>query len=83
MRLVQVTERDAIFKPIPRGSWLWCLHCNRTYEHGKFRLIGDLQMCPYADCDGDVVIDSVIWSEVRREHSHYPEVPAPGVVYPF
>lgn len=75
-------------------KWAWCLHCERAYELGQVRLVpeprtdlrvmtGDMQMCPYDDCDGDAVIDVWPWSKVRELHPDYPDEPVPGVVYPL
>lgn len=87
------TDRDDIFGEIPQGTTMWCLHCERTYPHGEFREIKDphpipgeddtLQMCPYEDCDGDVVIDSKEWDWVLEKHPDYPETPKHGEVYPL
>lgn len=62
------------------GQWVWCLHCERCYQVGKFRLIGGLQYCPYADCDG-TVIDAWDWPTIRDSNPGYPEVPEPGKLY--
>lgn len=43
------------------GDWVWCLHCQRCYKIGEYRLIGDLQMCPYEGCGGDTVLDAIPW----------------------
>ena len=75
-------DRDAVLDAEPAHQ-LWCLHCERTYIRGEYRPIGGLQMCPYADCDGDVVIDAWEWSTVREQHPSYPENPVEGVVYPL
>lgn len=42
---------------LPEGSWLWCLHCERCYPAGEFRLVDGLEYCPYPDCDGDTHFD--------------------------
>jgi len=74
-------ERDLIFKEEIRSLFLWCLHCERTYKRGEFRQIGNLQMCPYADCDGDTVVDAWEWESVRDAHPKYPKIPEKGDIY--
>ena len=59
-------EIDAllIFDHWKLGDWAWCLHCQRCYKIGEYRiqkLYGELQMCPYKDCDGDTVMDAIPW----------------------
>jgi hypothetical protein len=76
-------DRDQIFDEERRSDFLWCLHCERTYNRGNYRKVGDLQMCPYPDCDGSTVMDGWDWEEVRDEHSDYPVVPKDGVRYPL
>jgi hypothetical protein len=63
-------------------GYKWCLHCERTYGIEECRHINDLDMCPYEDCDGDVVWDGLSWEDIRRYHPEYPEVPVKGVKYP-
>lgn len=75
-------ERDRVFEA-NEPTYLWCLHCERAYLRGKYRQIRNLQMCPYADCDGDAVIDAWDWSTVREENPSYPEMPVEGAVYPL
>jgi hypothetical protein len=74
------SHRDRIFGP-PVSKYLWCLHCQRTYESGKWRTIRRLQRCPYLDCDGDAVLDALDWAEVRKSHAEYPNEPRWGAVY--
>lgn len=64
------------------SPYVWCLHCERTYERGEFRMVDGLEMCPYADCDGDTVFDAVSWASLRLHHPSYPEKPEPEKVYP-
>lgn len=64
-------------------TYLWCLHCERAYPNGEYRQVGDLQMCPYAGCDGDAVFDAWRWTDVRDGHATYPETPVEGLVYPL
>ncbi|HEX2836594.1 MAG TPA: hypothetical protein VHN77_00545 [Phycisphaerales bacterium] len=79
---MQESHREKAFGK-PQGSHLWCLHCERTYEHGKWRVVDGMQMCPYADCDGDAVIDAWDWATFREQnHPQYPAVPVFGTVYP-
>jgi hypothetical protein len=69
------------------------MHCERTYLHKEFRIEKDpmplpgmddtMQMCPYADCSGDAVMDSKEWSWVREFNPQYPEVPSKDSVYPL
>jgi hypothetical protein len=66
-----------------RSKYFWCLHCERAYERTQFRLVGKLQMCPYAGCSGDTVMDAWEWDEIRRFHAAYPKVPRHGVHYPM
>lgn len=76
-------DRDKVLKAEDRSQYLWCLHCERTYRRGEYRLVRDLQMCPYPDCSGDTVIDGWDWAKVREELPQYPEVPEHNVVYPL
>lgn len=65
---------------------LWCLHCQRTYLKTAFRHDPDgsgLELCAYADCDGDAVLDAWDWSKLRHEREGRPLVPEPGVIYPL
>jgi hypothetical protein len=64
-----------------RSKYFWCLHCARAYERSEFRQVGKLQMCPYADCSGDTVIDAWEWNSIRRANPAYPRVPKRGVRY--
>lgn len=46
------------------GEWVLCLHCQRAYKIGEYRLdkrFPNLQMCPYEGCDGDTVLDAWDW----------------------
>jgi len=76
-------DRDRIFKEKRRSDFLWCLHCERTYNRGQYRTVDGLQMCPYAECGGDTVLDGWDWEEVRQHHPKYPIIPQDGVVYPL
>jgi hypothetical protein len=79
----QKSDRDRAFGKTKRGTHLWCLHCERTYEHGKWRDEDGLQMCPYVGCSGDAVIDAWEWDKVRENHSDYPAIPVFGTRYPL
>jgi hypothetical protein len=76
-------HRDEIFDEEKRSEFLWCLHCERAYRRGEFRLVNVLQMCSYEDCDGDTVLDGWDWARIREGHPEYPEVPEKGKVYPL
>ena len=76
------SHRDETFGT-PKSTHLWCLHCERTYESGKWREEDGLQMCPYADCSGDAVIDAWEWDSVREANPQYPQKPEVGKVYPL
>jgi len=74
------SHRDEIFG-LPVSKYLWCLHCQRTYENGKWRTIERLQRCPYIDRDGDAVLDALDWAEVRKSHPDYPVEPRWGELF--
>jgi len=78
---VEASHRDLIFSEPKRSNYLRCLHCERTYERGKWRTLRGFQMCPYLDCDGDAVIDTLNWAAIRDGHPEYPERPTWGAVY--
>jgi hypothetical protein len=75
------SDRDRIFLDPRRSEYLWCLHCQRTYEHHKWRTIEGLQRCPYVDCDRDAVIDAIDWAVIRDTNPDYPEKPEWGKTY--
>ena len=62
-------------------DYYWCVHCARGYRNGQFRLKGEREMCPYEGCDGSVFADGMDWSDIRRGHPEYPEIPEPNKVY--
>lgn len=62
------------------SGWLWCLHCGRAYQHGEFRLIDGLQMCPYRDCGGDALLDAWPWDDYKSQ-CDWPDLPARGKIY--
>lgn len=76
-------DRNRAFRERPRSNYLWCLHCERGYERGKWRERDGLQLCPYHDCGGDTVLDAFDWDEVRDYHPEYPAAPRWGVHYPY
>lgn len=89
-------DREEAFGEESRSEYLWCLHCERTYKYGEYRLWKvepfvvdhvryepEFQMCPYEDCDGDAVIDAWEWDRIRESHPEYPEIPEKGKVYPM
>jgi len=41
---MEASHRDLIFVEPKRTNYLWCLHCERTYEHQKWRTVRGLQM---------------------------------------
>lgn len=67
----------------PRKAWNWCLHCERAYPQGSYRQVRELQMCPYAGCEGDAFMDLWTWASVRHKNLNYPEVPELGRRYPL
>ncbi|PYP47120.1 MAG: hypothetical protein DMD42_03030 [Gemmatimonadetes bacterium] len=74
---MEASHRDLIFTDPKRSNYLWCLHCERTYERGKWRTVRGFQMCPYLACDGDAVIDALDWAV----HPEYPAHPRWGDIY--
>ena len=82
-----MTDRDKIFGKIPEGTYMYCIHCQRAYKHGERRIQTNLKeymdLCPYEDCEGDAVLDSKEWEDIRTYYPEYPEIPEKGVVYPL
>jgi len=76
-------ERELAFDDKPESGYLWCLHCERAYEYGKYRQVKDLQMCPYEDCNGDAVTDAWTWDKILESHSEYPSTPESNKKYPL
>jgi len=67
-----------------KGAWVWCLHCERCYQVGEFKFgERNIECCPYPDCDGDTLLDSIPWTEFHKEHSEYPEIPEREKTYPM
>lgn len=73
-------DRFQVFEEEP-DAYYWCGHCERAYPVGTVRLLRELQMCPYDDCNGDTVMDARPWRDVR--FGSMPEVPDWGVEYPL
>lgn len=63
--------------------FVWCLHCERAYPYGFFR-VGDngLHYCPYDNCDGDAFMDAWPWSKVAKQNG-YAVQPEIGKTYPM
>ncbi len=78
---MEKSHRDEASGQRNSGVFLWCTHCERTCEHGKGRSRGDVQMCPYAGCQGDAVIDTWEWKKLRVHHPDYPAIPLVGMRY--
>ena len=80
-------DRDMIFGKLPEGTYMYCMHCERTYKYGAHRIQTDLknyaELCPYQDCNGDAVLDAREWDDMRLDHPEYPEVPEHGKIYPL
>ncbi len=78
-----ITDRQKCYPDENPDGFLYCIHCERTYKNGQYRQVGEFQMCPYEDCDGDTVMDAWEWEVIREHHPEYPEKPENGVVYPM
>jgi len=73
-----------------KGEWRWCLHCEKAFPAGTFRVrvyhdgsTGVVCFCPYKGCSGDIVFDgSWTWKEIRKIHPEYPKIPEEGIRYP-
>jgi len=72
-----------LFKDRKPGDWLYCTHCQRAYKAGEYREFQGFQLCPYAGCSGDTVLNAWAWERVRGIHPEYPEEPERDVVYPL
>ena len=64
------------------GDWVWCMHCERVYKVGEFRMVGNRQMCPYRGCTGDAVDDAWHWEKFAQAN-HHPEIPERDRFYPI
>lgn len=81
----------------PKSGYLWCLHCERAYKYGEYRIERteaftvdhytvdaiELEMCPYPDCDGDAYMDAFDWESIRENNPKYPKIPKRDEVYPM
>jgi hypothetical protein len=65
------------------SNYLWCLHCERTFERNTARIEGQLQMCAYEDCNGTLFADAWNWEKVRDYRPEYPVIPELGQSYPL
>lgn len=81
----EALERDRLFDcPVAADAHFYCIHCERAYERGYFRMVRSLQMCPYEGCDGDAVIDAWLWTDIADDQNPgYPATPELGKVYPM
>ena len=74
-----------------KQGYLYCIHCERTYKDGEFRLVTkevvnksgkrvkiSYKMCPYEGCDGDAVLDCWEWEHIRDGHPEYPDAAGAG-----
>jgi hypothetical protein len=59
---------------------VWCMNCERAYQRHQHVLANGKRRCPYG-CGASVDASQWEWSDLRRNHAHYPEAPEPGVVY--
>jgi hypothetical protein len=90
----EVEEGETVWTK--KGDWLWCLHCNRTYQAGDYsldpterplKIKGDLfspmQYCPLPDCGGDACSDAMRWEDIREQvkEKNWPEIPESNVIY--
>jgi len=66
-----------------RSDYQWCMHCERAFKRGEHRMVGDIRMCPYPGCGGDVFSDGWDWDQFREPLPQYPAVPEFGVKYPM
>lgn len=75
--MLNTSDRERIFgtESVPKSGYCWCLHCERAYKYGEYRMVRGLQMCPYDGCDGDTVIDAEPWEHVRERKKDYPKTP--------
>lgn len=78
-------EGDEDFDPYlgqEQSDYQWCLHCERAYRRGEFRLENGLRMCPFLGCGGDAVLDGWDWENFRVQILGYPSIPILGARYP-
>ena len=70
---------EQIYGKRPKGKYMWCSHCERTYEYGQFRVERwkpftvdhiryepEFEMCPCEDCNGDAVLDAKDWEDIAN-----------------
>lgn len=60
-------------------KYLWCLHCEKTYEKTSEN---DLYECQYSGCDGHYG-DIWEWDSFRELNKSYPKTPKHNHVYPM
>jgi hypothetical protein len=65
------------------GEWVWCLHCERTYNKKDMRWDerSGLYLCAYKDCDGDAFGDAWSYLSLMKAHPNWSDVPEHGKVY--
>jgi hypothetical protein len=70
---------------IKPDDWLWCKRCRRCYKASEFRKSKYreqiLLLCHYRNCDGDLPLDSRIWSSLAANHPGIPKNPQRGKIY--
>jgi len=82
-----VLEQFKIFcgKDIKGDNWLWCNRCHRCYKAHQFRKSKANRkiflLCHYKDCDGDLPLDSRLWSTLIADHPGLPKKPRRGKIY--
>lgn len=82
-----MTHRQLVFDEKIDSPYLWCLHCERTYNRGEYRIIKihgeEYQMCPYEGCDGDTIGDGWSWTQIQINNPFYPSIPIRNIYYPM
>ena len=67
------------------SEFQWCLHCQRASKKGNYKLVpydSDYYLlCPFDDCDGDIMMDIVDWDSYREGREDLPELPEEGKLY--
>ncbi len=82
-----VLEQFEIFcgQDVKRDNWLWCSRCHRCYRAHEFRILKEdgkiFLLCHYKDCDGDLPLDSRLWSHLTSDHLKLPKIPQRGKLY--
>ena len=64
------------------STWLWCLHCERSFELAEAREAGDAVRCGYDDCAGEAP-DFWSWDAYRAFAAAAPQRPRPDQRYPL